>query len=163
MPIHHLHLTPPLIVSIHHHHHSSLTSFIITTHTHRHPSPFITIHYHSPWSIISYHHTIVFSSIYHLFSPAIIHYHSSSFIFILYHRQHRYHRHHDISVNTATMPPSTTELLPLIQILIRTMKNLLLYKAGAKRNGAHTFFELRKSEAQRFFLLLKRGTHFSFR
>ena len=62
--------------------HTSLPSFIITTHTHRHPSPFITIHYHSPWSIISYQHTIypsAYITCFHPPSSIIIRHRSSSF------------------------------------------------------------------------------------
>ena len=76
MPIHHLHLSPLLMVSIHHYHHSSL------------PLIPIVIPHHSLLSIIIHHGlSLVISiqfiiSIYHLFSPAITHYHSSSLIVI---------------------------------------------------------------------------------
>ena len=42
-----------------------------------------------------------------------------------------------------------------------TMQKLLLYEAGTKKDGVHTCFELRRSEAQIFFCLLEARLHFS--
>ena len=42
-----------------------------------------------------------------------------------------------------------------------TMQSLLLYEAGTKKDGAHTCFELRRSQAQIFFCL--RGEAYIFR